>query len=132
MEKPKKPETRQKSEKNEIKRLICTVSVFLKITYEIISLVGTIRGIYFSAEEVFSNLHILFYSPAQTSVIYKSIFIVFVFFYVKITGMLETSSCVWKFFEKVNDDGSICQICMCTVKNKGGNTSNLATHLGRN
>ena len=46
--------------------------------------------------------------------------------------MSETSSSVWKFFKKVNDDGSICQICMRTAKNKGGNTSNLAMHLRRN
>ena len=46
--------------------------------------------------------------------------------------MSESSSSVWKFLEKANDDGSICQICMRTVKNKGGNTSNLAMHLRRN
>ena len=46
--------------------------------------------------------------------------------------MSETSSSVWKFFKKVNDDGSICQICMRTAKNKGCNTSNLAMHLRRN
>ena len=46
--------------------------------------------------------------------------------------MSESSSSVWKFLKKANDDGSICQICMCTLKNKGGNTSNLAMHLQRN
>ena len=46
--------------------------------------------------------------------------------------MSESSSSVWKFFKKANDDGSICQICMRTVKNKGGNTSNLVMHLQRN
>ncbi len=43
--------------------------------------------------------------------------------------MSETNSSVWKFFKKANDDGSIWQVCMRTVKNKGGNTSNLAMHL---
>ena len=46
--------------------------------------------------------------------------------------MSESSSSVWKFFKKANDDGSTCQICMRTVKNKGGNTSNFAMHLRRN
>ena len=46
--------------------------------------------------------------------------------------MSESSSSVWKFLKKANDDGFICQICMRTVKNKGGNTSNLAMHLQRN
>ena len=46
--------------------------------------------------------------------------------------MSESSSSVWKFFKKANDDGSTCQICMRTVKNKGGNTLNLAMHLRRN
>ena len=46
--------------------------------------------------------------------------------------MSETSSSVWKFFKNTNDDALICQICMHMVKNKGGNTSNLAMHLQRN
>lgn len=53
--------------------------------------------------------------------------------------MPNARSAVWSYFKKGNTDtptdedpDSICQLCKRAVKNKGGNTSNLMSHLKTN
>ena len=44
--------------------------------------------------------------------------------------MAPHKSKVWAYFSK-EPDGAICNLCKTKCTSKGGNTSNLATHLRR-
>ena len=42
---------------------------------------------------------------------------------------MSEKSAVWNFFKAKDGGCAICQVCATTIKNKGGNTSNLLRHL---